>query len=112
MAETRAAAAPRVLRVGYAHSRPVGGTSNVPATPAGMVGMGRIESPSRPWFGSCRSAIDGGSMKFEEIVAEADQRPFLLDPHEPSPQELAKSAGVFDLPKHGFHDRLASRVDA
>src|SRR5258708_36512728 len=57
------------------------------------------------------SRPDRGRMQFEEVVAEADQRPFLLDADEPASQELPKAPRVFDLSEHGFDDRLTSRVD-
>src|SRR5438874_9791794 len=111
MAETRATAARAERFVGRSQRRTTGAVAEGLATSESGLDRSAIPAVRRAWVMSCRSAIHGGPMQFEEIVTQADQRPFLLDPHESTPQELAKSAGVFDLSEHRFHDRLASCVD-
>src|SRR6266540_2088451 len=111
MAETRATVARAEWFVGRSHRRTTSTVVEALVAPESGLGRRAIRAVRRPWLISCWSAIHGGPMQFEEIVTQADQRPFLLDPHESPPQELAKAAGVFDLSEHRFHDRLASRVD-
>jgi hypothetical protein len=43
-------------------------------------------------------------------MREADQTPFATDGRQTTQQEAAKSTCFFDLPKHRFHDHLASGV--
>ena len=90
MAETRATAARAERFVGRSQRRTTSAFAEGLATSESGLGRSAIPAVRRAWVMSCRSAIHGGPMQFEEIVAQADQRPFLLDPHESTPQELAE----------------------
>src|SRR5215471_13834979 len=43
-------------------------------------------------------------------MREADQTPFATDGRPTTQQEAAESTCFFDLPKHRFHDHLASGI--
>ena len=48
--------------------------------------------------------------QFQEVVGRADETPLPRDLPQPPEQELSKTAGLFDLPEHGFDDLLAQPV--
>ena len=50
--------------------------------------------------------------KLEQVVGGAHDRPFAAHFGEAAQQELAESAGLFDLPKHRFGQLLAPPVRA